>query len=268
MINGFSVCIPIRRRTIFPTACLRMLVAHSRLRNEVLLCLDRALPNVVEWTKKHEGWFNEHGIRVLESPFTDTSLKDQFGTANATNHAWRNASHDWLMCMDDDMYVAKDWDLNLARRIRDTSRVYVPVNVVPEIAVERTADWGEWYHLTYPKEYTVGNKYRFTVKESEWLAWSNKTKVNGVYEERCSERILGHWMPIVIHRSVFQRSGGYEAGVGRDINFDTKLGEMSIMKTVVRDSMVLHAKGDADVGTIILDLSAPNLGLRNDNVEA
>lgn len=244
-----------------------MLLAHQRLNNEIILCLDRPQVNVQQWTKRHSEWFSAHGVRVLMSPFTDTSLKDQYGTAHATNHAWKDASHDWLMCMDDDMLCAKDWDFNLARRIRDMNRVYVPVNVVPQIAVERTADWGEWYHLTYPQCYTPGNKYRFTVRESEWTKWAEDMKVNGVYEERCSERILGHWMPIVVHRSVFERSGGYEPGVGRDINFDTKLGELGYMKTVVRDSFFLHAKGDADVGTMILDVTAPNLPLRCDDVE-
>jgi len=244
-----------------------MMLEYGRLDNEILLCLDRPDPFVKEWTQKHNKWLNNHNIKVLESPFKDTSLKDQFGTANASNFAWRHASKEWLMCMDDDMYVAEDFDYNLARRIRDKSMVYVPVNVVPEIAVERTADWGEWYHLTYPRNLTYGNKYKFTVRESEWISWAREKAVSGVYRERCGERVLGHWMPLVIHQSVFLESGGFDPGVGRDINFDTKLGEMGFEKTVVRDSLFLHAKGHHRIRPMIMDLTAPDIPLECDDIE-
>lgn len=267
MIDGFSIAIPIRRRTICTTACLKLLLAYAKLDNEILLCLDRSDPTVKEWTVKHEQWFSEHNIKVLESPFENTSVEDQFGTANASNYAWKHASKEWLMCTDDDIYASRDWDYNLARRIRDFNRVYVPINVVPEIAVDRTADWGEWYHLTYPKELTPGTKYKFQVKESEWIRWAEDKKVNDVYMEKCSERILGHWMPLVIHRSVFEASGGFDPGVGRDINFDTKLGEMGYEKTVVRDSFLLHAKAPHQIGMMIMDLTAPNIPLGCDDIE-
>jgi glycosyltransferase involved in cell wall biosynthesis len=261
------VAIPIRRRTICTTACLKMLLAYGKLDNEILLCLDRPDPFVKKWTQKHNKWLSEHGIKVLESPFKDKTLKDQFGTAHASNFAWKNASKEWLICMDDDMYCAKDWDYNLARRIRDIDVVYVPVNVVPEIAVDRTADWGEWYHLTYPKELTYGNKYKFTVKEKEWISWAEGKKESRVYREDCGERVLGHWMPLVIHRNVFSKSGGFKPGVGRDINFDTKLGSLGYEKTVVRDSLFLHAKGHHRVGTMIMNVTAPNIPLGCDDIE-
>lgn len=267
MIDGFSIAIPIRRRTICTTACLKMMLAHGRLDNEILLVLDRPDPFVKEWAVKHKKWLEAHNIKVLESPFKDKTLKDQFGTAHASNFAWTWAEKEWLMCMDDDMYVAKDWDYNLARRIRNLEMVYVPINVVPEIAVDRTADWGEWYHLTYPKRFTPGNKYEFTVKENEWLKWAEEKKVNGVYQERCGERILGHWMPLVIHQSLFLISGGFEPSVGRDIRFDTKLGGLMYEKTIVRDSFFLHAKGHHRKGVMVMNVTAPNIPLGCDNIE-
>lgn len=267
MIDGFSIAIPIRRRTICTTACLRMMLAHGRLDNEILLCLDRPDPFVREWTVKHKKWLKVHGIKVLESPFKNVDVKDQYGTANASNWAWKHASKPWLMCMDDDMFYAKDWDYNLARRIRDMNAVYVPINVVPEIAVERTADWGEWYHLTYPRQYTYGDKYKFSVLESEWLRWAETVKRNGVYREKCGERILGHWMPLVIHKNTFVKTGGFDPGVGRDINFDTKLGRFGYEKVAVRDSLLLHAKGHHRIGAMVMDVTAPNIPLGEDNIE-
>lgn len=252
MIDRLTIAMPIRRRTETLNNCLRMLFAHSCFQHDIKLVFDRAKNEVVDWVNQNMEWLNKHNVEVLTSPYTEFPERgnhDQYGTANASNWAWKHAETEWLMCMDDDMYCSKNWDYNILRRIRDVNMVYVPINVRPEISVQRTAGWGEWYHLTYPKQLTREKAVSSTEKtyyalESEWLQWCDQMKVNDVYGEPCSERRVGHWMPLIIHKNVFLKSGGFEPGVGRDINFDSKLGRMGYMKTVVRDSFFLHMKGE------------------------
>ena len=245
MKNKLTIAIPIRRRTDTLAMCMLVLARNSRYEHDIVLSMDRPWQKVRKWVERNKKWLAEHNVKVTYCKNSEVinhhATHDQEGTATASNWVWQQAETEWLMCMDDDMLISPNWDYNILRKINDKMKVYVPTNVVPERQVNRTADWGEWYHLTYPGPFYPirrGKRERVYIKESEFVDWYNKMKRDDVYIEPCGHRILAHWMPIVIHKTLFELSGGYDPGVGRDINFDSKLGQMGIRTSIVSTSKI------------------------------
>lgn len=92
----FSIVIPSWNNLAYLKLCIESLKEHSRFQHEILVHLNDGSDGSLEWVKSQ-------GIRYTQS---DKNV----GVCLAVNHLVAQASHDWVLYMNDDMVAAPGWE--------------------------------------------------------------------------------------------------------------------------------------------------------------
>lgn len=179
---------------------------------------------------------------------------DEFGGDAAIDYAFARACvrYDWTMILDDDMLLLPGWDEALVREMNasDATRVYAP----KVYDVRGSADGGaRLLRGAHPPAYRVevpAVKGRVRFSDIEPLVAGG-----GVTVERCGERLEGASIPLLVHRTLWDETGGRPFVVsserdskpgrvvgGTEVHWDRRLGRMGIEKVVVWGARCLHTK--------------------------
>ncbi len=100
----FSIVIPSWNNLAQLKLCVESLRKHSRFDHEILVHLNDGSDGSLEWVKAE-------GIRYTQSA-------KNVGVCMAVNHLVAQASHDWVLYMNDDMVAAPGWDQAFADAIQ------------------------------------------------------------------------------------------------------------------------------------------------------
>jgi hypothetical protein len=217
---------------------------------------------VYRWIDSHQKLLDEHHVKVMEFHGDERHWTGGLRSGAAMNMAVRASALDWILCFgDEDCIFLPNWDVALWSAICDRDplkHVALPVMVMPGLADPYPDPLtSEWIHaqrercchtLTYPirREYAhdaaIG---RIDIKAFERFA--ELAKQPGVHEEECGERRICHWVPLLMHRQLFENVGGYpvsdHSAKSYDIHFDDALRDRcGARKRMPLDSMLLHAK--------------------------
>ena len=187
-----------------------------------------------------------------------------FGADILANWAFEklDMENEFVLYQDDDMiYLFKNWDEKLLEHVNENEahiKVWQPKvwnirRTEPHEEVGLVREWG-MYEIRQPRE----NKFidLNLVKKYVDMVNNEKKDLGGITEEICGLRHEGAALPILIHRDLWALTGGREyllsgaedgIGAGRFIggaeaHWDTKAGEMGIVKQVVWHSQVFHTK--------------------------
>ena len=100
----FSIVIPSWNNLAYLKLCVESLKKHSRFDHEILIHLNDGSDGSLEWVKSQ-------GIK-----YTQTARN--VGVCLSVNHLVAQASHDWVLYLNDDMVAAPGWDTAFAEAIR------------------------------------------------------------------------------------------------------------------------------------------------------
>ncbi len=99
----FSVVIPTWNNLGYLKLCVESIRKHSRFDHEIIIHINDGSDGTLEWVK-------EQGIKYSHTA-------KNVGVCLAVNRLVANASHDWVLYMNDDMVACPGWDTALAQSI-------------------------------------------------------------------------------------------------------------------------------------------------------
>ena len=216
---------------------------------------------VYRWIDSHRALLDEHGIKVLEFVGDESRWTGGLRAAAAMNMGTGASSADWIATFgDEDCVFMQDWDKALWSALKDhdpMQYVSLPVMVMPQLREPYPeAVSPSWIHaqrsgcchqLTFPlaKKDTLsltGGRLSY----GSFLKFVDLATMGGCVNERCGDRRMCHWVPMLMHRKLFERVGGYpttdQAASSFDLVFDDALRALGVTKRMPLDHMILHTK--------------------------
>ena len=192
----FSIIIPTWNNLPFAKLCVESIRKNSQYKHQVILHINDGSDGTLQWAK-------EEGI-------DHTHTAGNAGICVAVNYAGGLATQDYVVYMNDDMYVCPEWDTHLVNEINSlgtdnfmlSSTMIEPINYNNPCVINK--DYGETIE---------------TFNEAELLKECNNFK---------KEDWAGStWPPTIVHKKYWHITGGYSIelspGVSSDDDFAMKM---------------------------------------------
>jgi len=192
----FSIIIPTWNNLAFAKLCVESIRKNSAFTHQVILHVNDGSDGTLQWAK-------EQGIDHTWTP-------GNAGICIAVNEAGGLAKHDYIVYMNDDMYVCPGWDTNIAEEIKklDTdcfmfsSTMIEPINYNNPCVLNK--DYGQTIE-TFKEDQLLKECNTFPKED-----WTGST-----------------WPPTIVHRKYWLITGGYSIelspGVSSDDDFAMKM---------------------------------------------
>lgn len=192
----FSIIIPTWNNIDFAKLCVRSIRQHSAYPHQIILHINDGSDGTLQWA------IDEH-IDYTHTP-------DNAGICIAVNMAGGLATQDYVVYMNDDMYVCPDWDTALLAEIQAlgtdnfmfSSTMIEPINYKNPCVIHH--DYG--YTIASFRENDLLKEY----KHYELKDWNGST-----------------WPPTIVHRKYWHITGGYSIelspGMSSDDDFAMKM---------------------------------------------
>lgn len=192
----FSIIIPTWNNLAFAKLCVESIRKNSAFTHQVILHVNDGSDGTLQWAK-------EQGIDHTWTP-------GNAGICIAVNEAGGLAKHDYIVYMNDDMYVCPGWDTTIAEEIKklDTdcfmfsSTMIEPINYNNPCVLHK--DYGQTIE-TFKEEQLLKECNTLTKED-----WTGST-----------------WPPTIVHRKYWLITGGYSIelspGVSSDDDFAMKM---------------------------------------------
>jgi glycosyltransferase involved in cell wall biosynthesis len=192
----FSIIIPTWNNLEFLKLCVKSIDKNSHFRHQVILHINDGSDGSLSWAK-------ESGLEYTHST-------ENIGICLAVNHAATLSKHEYIVYMNDDMYVCPDWDKILVDEIQSletdnfmlSSTMIEPAKTANKCVIVH--DFGS----------TIG-----TFREEDLLkefASFEKSDWNG-----------STWPPTIVSRNYWFLNGGYSIelspGMSSDDDFSIKM---------------------------------------------
>ena len=216
--------------------------------------------DVYRWFDAHQKVLDEHHVRVLDFHGDERCWTGGLRAGSAMNMGMREATADYVVVFgDEDLLFMPGWD----RAMWDALKDHDPMRTValPVLTVTGVCDpypfafTPEWIHAQRKR---LVNHLAYPVVESDFNLLSGRfplenfakfvaiAKQAGCVEEMAGVRGICHWVPLIMHRKLFDQIGGYPTGdnaaFGYDIVLDDTLAALGVKKRMPLDHMMLHTK--------------------------
>jgi glycosyltransferase involved in cell wall biosynthesis len=192
----FSIIIPTWNNLAFVRLCVASIEQHSATKHQIVLHINDGSDGTLEWAK----------LKGLD--YTHTA--ENAGICIAVNKAAALATGEYIVYMNDDMYVCPQWDTHLLNEIHalDTeafmlsSTMIEPTNHNNPCVIH--ADYGQTID-TFDEQGLLNNFASYQLAD-----WAGST-----------------WPPTIVHRRMWAITGGYSIelspGVSSDDDFAMKM---------------------------------------------
>lgn len=192
----FSIIIPTWNNLAFAQLCVESIRKNSAYRHQIILHINDGSDGTLDWAKKEQIAF--------------THTPDNAGICKAVNEAGGLATMDYVVYMNDDMYVCPEWDTHLVNEIKNlgvdnfmlSSTMIEPIDYRNPCVINK--DYGETIE-TFKETELLKECNSFTKAD-----WSGST-----------------WPPTLVHRKYWLITGGYSIelspGVSSDDDFAMKM---------------------------------------------
>jgi glycosyltransferase involved in cell wall biosynthesis len=198
----FSIIIPSWNNLSFLKLCVNSIEKNSRFEHQILIHVNEGVDGTLEW--------------VREKGFDYTHSRDNIGVCWAMNSCRALVKTDYIVFLNDDMYLLPDWDLELWKEIEQLPDIFfylsstsIDPRTSPHPGILAPYDYG-----TTPENF----REEQLIKEYQSIKgedWSGAT-----------------WPPCVVHRNVWDLIGGYSIeyfpGLYSDPDFSMKLYEAGV----------------------------------------
>jgi len=197
----FSIMIPSWNNLSYLQLCINSIRKHSAFQHEIIVHINEGKDGTLEWVK------SQPDISYAYS-------SENIGVCYALNSCRTLATTDYLLYINDDMYVCPDWDTPLFNEIRSIGHKYF---FLSSTAIEIKAQ------SSCSIEKSFGNNINEFLEE-QLLAefstipfhdWQGAT-----------------WPPNVVHKDIWDLAGGYSIefspGMYSDPDFSMKLWQLGV----------------------------------------
>jgi len=211
----FSILIPTWNNLAMLKLCINSILKNSRFNHQIILHINEGTDGTLAW--------------AAQNSITHTYSSVNVGVCLALNSAAALACTDYILYLNDDMYVCPDWDYHLWKVVEQQSdnnffisaTAIEPRDVGKKIAIA-PHDFG-----TSPENF----------KETELLQQYNDFPMHNWSG--------ASWPPNLLHRSLWEKVGGYSLeffpGFYSDPDFSMKLWQAGVRRFIgVAESRVYH----------------------------
>jgi len=193
----FSIIIPSWNNIELLQLCVKSIITNSKYNHQIIIHINEGIDGTLDWV-------NAQQINYTHS-------KENIGICYAVNAAVGMAIADYLVYINDDMYVCPDWDYYLLEEIKQLPNEYFYLSstlIEPRFTnnncVIAPYDFGQ--NVNEFEEEKLLKEYQ-TLHFHDWTGSS--------------------WPPSVVHKHVWQMVGGYSTefspGMYSDPDFSMKL---------------------------------------------
>ena len=197
MVKRFSILIPTWNNLAFLQLCVQSIRRHSAVEHEILIHVNDGSDGTLEWVR-------QQGLKHTHS-------SENIGVCYALNGLRPLMTTDYVLFMNDDMYVCPGWDAALAEEIEAIGHKHFFLSatlIQPRPffckSVIAPADFGQSVE-TFEEERLL--KEYMTLEHGDWQGAT--------------------WPPNVVHRDIWDLVGGYSIeyspGMYSDPDFSAKL---------------------------------------------
>ena len=191
-----SIIIPTWNNLAFARLCVDSIRKNSAFNHQVILHINDGSDGTLQWAK--------------EQQIDHTYTPENAGICKAVNEAGGLAKHDYIVYMNDDMYVCPQWDVHIANEIKAagtdafmfSSTMIEPINYHNPCVIHR--DYGQTIE---------------TFREADLLKECNTIDMH--------DWTGSTWPPTIVHRKYWLITGGYSIelspGVSSDDDFSMKM---------------------------------------------
>ena len=212
----FSIIIPTWNNLAMLKLCVDSILKNSRFAHQIILHINEGKDGSREWAE--------------ENNLTHTYSTTNVGVCLAVNTAASLAVADYLVYLNDDMYVCPDWDYHLWKVVEqqpDNMFFLSATSIEPRDAHKKIAI----------APYDFGRSPD-TFKEAELLQQYAGLPMHGNWSG-------ASWPPNLLHRSLWEKVGGYSLeffpGFYSDPDFSMKLWQAGVRRFIgVSESRVYH----------------------------
>ena len=188
----FSIIIPTFNNLEYLKILINSLKRNSKFKNEIILHVNEGADGTIQYVK--------------ENNIKHTYTKNNVGLCTATNLAASKATSNYILYSHDDMYFCPDWDQFLMNEISNlnTNAYYISGTMIEKSSGHIQLD--------------CGNDFK-DFDEEKLLREHKKIKF---FDHQGS-----HWAPHLIHKSYWDKIGGFSEefnpGIGSDPDLNMKL---------------------------------------------
>ena len=200
----FSILIPTWNNLSLLLLCVESIRKNSKYEHQLVIHINEGVDGTLQWVK-------EQGLDYTYS-------KENEGVCYALNTAYKLAVSDYILYINDDMYVCPDWDEALWNEIKSQpdEKFYLSATAIEPVDVnKKTAIAPHAYGLT-PDEF----------KEKQLLSQYKSFP----FYDWCGSS----WPPTVVHRKMWDTVGGYSVefspGFYSDPDFSMKLWQAGVRR--------------------------------------
>lgn len=194
--KSFSILIPTWNNLAYLRKCVESIQKHSSFHHQIII-------HINEGNDDTEAWVQENKIAYTYSP-------DNIGICRAVNQSFQLAINDYIVYMNDDMYVCPKWDEYLLEEIEKagTDKFMLSSTMIEHRYTGNdcviVANYGDSVE-SFQEEKLLSEYHTFSKKD-----WSGSM-----------------WPPCVIHRSYWEKIGGFSEefspGMYSDPDFAMKM---------------------------------------------
>lgn len=214
--SRFSILIPTWNNLEYLKCCIDSIIKNSHFRHQILVHINDGSDGSLEWVKSRNDLSYKHS-------------NENVGICWALNGLRPFVDTDYILYINDDMYVCPDWDLELMKEIEsfDNNRFFLSSTVIEP-------------HTSHYQEVLAPNNFGTTPKELHEQELLDKFR-----DIRGYDWLGATWPPNVVHREVWDLVGGYSIefspGFYSDPDFSMKLWNAGIRNFKgVNKSRVYH----------------------------
>ncbi len=197
----FSILIPSWNNIEYLKLCIKSIRNNSHFTHQIIVHINEGLDGSLDWI-------------ATQQDISYSFSKKNIGVCYALNHAATLATTDYILYLNDDMYVCPDWDKVLVAEIEKIGHTYFFISAT---AIEPKAQSICSIEKNYGTSYQEFQEERL-LKEYKTLSmndWQGAT-----------------WPPNVVHKAVWDQVGGYSIefspGMYSDPDFSMKLWQIGV----------------------------------------
>lgn len=176
MISGFSILIPTWNNLPYLQACIRSIRKYSSFDHEILVHVNEGKDDTIAWLEKQQVRFTQSDANI--------------GICSAVNQLLEISTKDYVLYLNDDMFVLPEWDANLFRAIPHEPHWMLSATMIEPSdtgnAVVCAIDYGK--NLIQFKEEQLVMEMDRLVRDD----WSGST-----------------WPPVLLSRETLKAVGGF-----------------------------------------------------------
>jgi len=211
----FSIIIPTWNNLAMLRLCVDSILKNSRFAHQIILHINEGKDGSREWAEENK------------LPHTYSSVN--VGVCLAVNSAASLATTDYIVYLNDDMYVCPDWDYHLWKVVekQPDSMFFLSATAIEPRDAHKKAAIAPYDFGTSPDTFKEAELLR-QYADLPMADWSGAS-----------------WPPNLLHRSLWEEVGGYSLeffpGFYSDPDFSMKLWQAGVRRFIgVAESRVYH----------------------------